>query len=237
MEISIKCPDCGKTLKVTVVAEETPQTEIIRRVSTPTTWDEIAGKIKAGKASEFLSVGDIVPFTMKDGQTVNAVVAEIDPYGDNEVAFVIEECLDESHVMNEEYTNAGGWRDCDMRKYLNGEILDLLPDDLKAVIADRTITQEKDGEELTSTDKLWLLSLTEVGEDYETDKGDVHFSLFKDERSRVKQQSGETVWYWLRSPNAANSTNFCGVNATGTANNGNADANSSTGVAFGFLIK
>lgn len=235
MEISIKCPDCGKTLKVTVVAEETPQTEIIRRVSTPTTWDEIAGKIKAGKAREFLSVGDVVPFTMKDGQTVNAVVAEINPYGDNEVAFVIEECLDERHVMNKEYTNAGGWRDCDMRKYLNGEILDLLPDDLKAVIADRTITQEKDGKELTSTDKLWLLSLTEVGEDYENAKGDVHFSLFKDKRSRVKQQDGETIWYWLRSPDAASSAAFCFVATSGTS--GNTSANYYNGVAFGFLVK
>lgn len=235
MEISIKCPDCGKTLKVTVVAEETPKTEIIRRLSTPTTWDEISEKIKAGKAREFLSVGDVVPFTMKDGQTANAVVAEIDPYGENEVAFVIEDCLDESHVMNEEYTNAGGWRDCDMRKYLNSEIYDLLPDDLKAVITDRTITQEKDGEELTSTDKLWLLSLTEVGEDCETDKGDVRFSLFKDERSRVKQQSGETVWYWLRSPLASSSTAFCDVGNGGGAYASN--ANRSFGVAFGFLIK
>lgn len=236
MEVTIKCPDCGKTLKVTVVAEETPQTEIIRRVSAPTTWEEISEKIKTGKAREFLSVGDVVPFTMKDGQTVNAVVAEIDPYGENEVAFVIEDCLDERHVMNEEYTNAGGWRDCEMREYLNSTVLALLPDDLKAVIADRTITQEKDGEVLTSTDKLWLLSLTEVGEDYETDKGDVHFSLFKDERSRVKQQDGETVWYWLRSPYAAGSAYFCSVGANGGAGN-TSGANFSSGVAFGFLIK
>lgn len=195
MEGTIKCPGCGKTLKVTVVAEETPQTEINRRVSVPTTWEEISEKIKTGKARDFLSVGDIVPFTMKDGQTVNAVVAEIDPYGENEVAFVIEDCLDESHVMNEEHTNAGGWRDCDMRKYLNNEIYNLLPDGLKTVITDRTIKQEKDGEEITATDKLWLLSRTEVSDYYKTDKGDVHFSLFKDARSRIKQLGDCSVCY------------------------------------------
>lgn len=236
MELTIKCPDCGKTLKVTVTAEDTPKTEIIRQVSTPTTWDEITEKIRAGKAREFLSVGDTVPFTMKDGQTVNAVVAEIDPYGENEVAFVIEDCLAESHVMNEEYTNAGGWRDSDMRKYLNDDVYNLLPDELKAVISDREIKQIKDGEELTSTDKLWLLSLTEVAEEYETDKDDVHFSLFKDERSRVKQQDGETAWYWLRSPLASNSTSFCGVSNFGGAYNSYAASNSN-GVAFGFLVK
>lgn len=39
-----------------------------------------------------------------------------------------------------------------------------------------------------------------------------------------------TNW-WLRSPNAANSTNFCNVNNNGNANNNN--ANNSNGVAFG----
>lgn len=234
MELTIKCPDCRKTLKVTVTAEDTPKTEIIRQVSTPTTWDEITEKIRAGKAREFLSIGDTVPFTMKDGQTVRVVVAEIDPYGENEVAFVIEDCLTESHVMNEEYTNAGGWRDSDMRKYLNKDVFDLLPDELKAVIADREIKQIKDGEELTSTDKLWLLSLTEVAEEYETDKDDVHFSLFKDERSRVKHQDGETAWYWLRSPGASSSSNFCYVGNGGSASDYTA---ASYGVAFGFLVK
>ena len=233
--LSIECPDCGKTLRVTVEMKETKKTEIIRKVSTPTTWSEIAEKIKEGKAKEFLSVGDVVPFTMKDGQEVNAVVAEIDAYGENEVVFVIEDCLKDRHPMNEECDNDGGWRDSDMREYLNEEVFDLLPDDLKSVIADRHITQVVDDEELNSKDKLWLLSITEIGEECETDKNNVHFSLFKDEKSRIKQIDGETAWYWLRSPNHTNSNDFWIVNTNG--NGSSYDANSSYGVAFGFLIK
>lgn len=206
--------------------------EIIKKTATPITWEEVKELIGKGQHKAFFEVGDIIPAELKDGQQVRFVVAEV---FDDSIAFVTEDCLKDRHYMNEHWTNAGGWRDCAMRKYLNTEIYDLLPDDLKAVIADRTITQEKDGEELTSTDKLWLLSLTEVGEDYETDKGDVHFSLFKDERSRVKQVEGETWWYWLRSPYASNGTTFCTVNANGSAANNT--ATNSIGVAFGFLIK
>ncbi|WP_293969348.1 DUF6273 domain-containing protein [uncultured Ruminococcus sp.] len=37
--------------------------------------------------------------------------------------------------------------------------------------------------------------------------------------------------WWLRSPNASSSSNFCNVNNNGNANNNN--ANNSNGVAFG----
>ena len=241
MEFTVKCPDCGKELKVTVEDKEVEKTEIIRKTSTPITWKEISEKIKAGKAKEFLSVGDIIPIKMKDGQTVNAVVAETETYtcvkdGDSpRVVFVIEDCLSERHAMNKTYTNKGGWRDSEMRKYLNTKIYNLLPDDLKEVIAERTIIQNINSEKLSSTDKLWLLSMTEVGRDYETDEGENRFSLFKDERSRVKQVNGETAWYWLRSPGATSDAAFCNVGTSGEVEYWH-DAGGECGVAFGFLV-
>ena len=41
-------------------------------------------------------------------------------------------------------------------------------------------------------------------------------------------------WWWERSPNASNTTNFCNVNSNGNANNNN--ASNSNGVAFGFRL-
>jgi hypothetical protein len=137
--------------------------------------------------------------------------------------------------MNEDCTNEGGWSNSAMREYLNVDIYNLLPDDLKDIIKERKISQIQDGEEYTSIDKLWLLSRTEVfGGDYDTDSNDVHFPLFCDERSRVKQVDSETYWYWLRSPIASSSTSFCIVYNGGGANN--SGASYSGGVAFGFLI-
>ena len=185
--------------------------EIIKKATTPITWEEVKELVEKGHHKSFFEAGDIIPAELKDGQNVRFVVAEI---FDDSIAFVTEDCLKDRHCMNDSWTNKGGWRDCAMRKYLNTEIYELLPDDLKAVIAEREILQQFESHESVCYDKLWLLSRTEVGYDYETDKGDVHFSLFKDERSRVKQVEGETWWYWLRSPSAASSTAFCFVAST-----------------------
>lgn len=50
---------------------------------------------------------------------------------------------------------------------------------------------------------------------------------------RKYRRASATNW-WLRSPNASNSNNFCYVNNNGNVNNNNAD--NSYGVCFGFCI-
>lgn len=228
MEIKVKCPDCGKMLRVTVEAEEMPKVSLIKKQESETTWEDIVAN------KDKLCIGDEVRCQLKNGKVVYAVIAAINPYGDNQVAFVFNDCIGEDQVMNDEATNKGGWRDCKMREYVNTEILALLPDDLKAVIKPRTIKQSVQGEDCESTDSLWLLSYTEVfGGDYSVDVGDVHFPLFDTEGSRVKMnEDGDTWCYWLRS--AYITDNFRYVGSYGNYNYYN--ANNSYGVALGFLV-
>lgn len=64
---------------------------------------------------------------------------------------------------NTDYVN---YPESDARERLNEELLPLLPDELAALLVERTITQTVDGEMYTCTDKLWPLSAVEVfGED------------------------------------------------------------------------
>ena len=233
MQVSIKCPDCGKTLKVTVTTEETKKMKMIKQVLKETTWSEIAEQIKSGKVKEFLSVEDKIPFELKNGQKVCAVVAAVDHYNKNEVIFTFEDCI-ARHSMNENNTNIGGWKDCKMREYLNNDIYDLLPDDLKEIIKERKIIQRIKDKEYISTDKLWLPSCTELGYKYSVDVDDVQFPLFKDEKSRIKQIDGETVWWWERSPIANNSNYFYIVYYNGYSYN--YYANYSNGVCPCFSI-
>lgn len=250
MKAIIKCPDCGKDLKITVEEVAECSYPIVRRmeeikpsINGLPTWDDISGMLTLGGCDPFfggLRVGDEIDCTLKDGTDVTFVVAHIDPYGENEAAFVLKDCLPERHVMNKEWTNKGGWRDSDMRKHLKEKIYPLLPDELKAHIVTRTIVQEHNGEELKSDDDIWLLSETEVfgcDDDYESDVdiGDVHFDLFCDERSRVKQIDGETVLYSLRSPWSSNAAPF--ANVSGNGGESNSSASNSYGVSFGFLFK
>ena len=138
--------------------------------------------------------------------------------------------------MNERFTNAGGWPACCMRRYLNSTVLDLLPDDLQAVIKPTTITQVIDGETVTCEDKLFLLSRTQVfgrGSWTAKEPDDTQLDVFLTERDRVKLCGDKGTWFWwLRS--AYNSNFFNYVNSYGNYYNGNASA--SGAVALGFCI-
>ena len=93
------------------------------------------------------------------------------------------------------------WRDCSLRGWLNGELLDgFQPEDAAAIatVKKATIAPMKDGDELIETeDKLWLLSATEAGfapdEDWSPDEGEP-FPYFGNDEAR---QIGD--WWFLRS--------------------------------------
>lgn len=228
MEIKVKCPDCGKMLRVTVEAEEMPKVSLIKKQESEMTWEDIVAN------KDKFCIGDEVRCQLKNGKVVYAVVAAINPYGDNQIAFVFKDCIGEDQAMNDKATNKGGWRDCKMREYVNTEILALLPDDLKSVIRPRTIKQSVQGEDCESTDSLWLLSYTEVfGGDCSVDVGDVHFPLFDTKGSRVKMnEDGDTWCYWLRSAYSTSGFRY----VSGGGNNGSDSAYYSYGVALGFLV-
>ena len=204
-------------------------TTITTKTTTESTWD----KIKEMP----LAIGTEITDELKDGTPITFEVAALDIYGAKKV-LVCKECLPEEHVMNKRLTNKGGWKASDMRKHMN-DVLELLPDDLKAAITPRTIKQKLGSEVVECKDLIWLLSYTEVaGADNwraEADVDDQHFPLYQTEKSRVKECADHGTWFWwLRSPISSNTTNFALVNYTGSANYDY--ANFSYGVCFGFLL-
>lgn len=77
----------------------------------------------------------------------------------------------ETHEMNDVVTNAGGWPATKMRIYVNETIYESIPKDLKNEIIDTYVvsghgsgdtTGELDNDNFGSTDKLYLLSATEL---------------------------------------------------------------------------
>lgn len=125
----------------------------------------------------------------------------------------------------------------DARERLNEELLPLLPDELAALLVERTITQTVDGEVYTCTDKLWPLSAVEVfGKDapdwmQRDDTPDKPLPFF------AKSQSNQKAYLWcawLRSPSASSSGSFCNVYTSGAA--ATTRASFSRGVAPGFRV-
>ena len=230
MEFTITCPDCGKVHKVTIDEVKPSTVRIATKAEHTASWAEVAESVYSGKV---FKVGDELTTTLKNGTEVTFVVAHINPYADltpfddTQIAFVLKDCLPDGHCMNENGSNKGGFCKSDMAKYLNEDIFALLPDELQAIIKVHP----------TLDCRLWLPSYTELGgtdSDWVKEDG-VPFDLFKDEKSKVKQIDGETCYWWTRSPYAGNSYGFVYVNTNGSSN-GIIGANNSYGVAFGFLI-
>lgn len=204
-------------------------TTITTKTTTQTAWDKIREMP--------LAIGTEITDTLKDGTPITFEIAALDIYGAKKV-LVCKDCLPEEHAMNKRLTNKGGWRDSAMRKHMK-DVLELLPDDLKAAIVPRTIKQKLDGDVVECEDLIWLLSSTEVAGVgswcSESDVDDQQFPLYKTEKARVKECAHHgTWWWWLRSPYATFTTYFSYVNTVGGVVNGSA-ANSG-GVAFGFLL-
>lgn len=234
MTTTIKCPDCGKMMKVTIEEVALPTVTVTKKTNVDSSWAEIAERIRSGESD--LKVGDEITFADADGDLVTVQVAHLNPYAENEVAFVLKDCWKVEHEMNEENTNDGGWKESAMRKWLNGEVFNSLPEDLRSAIKTREVRQDLGGNALSvSYDKLWLLSRKEVA-DYDTgsDADDIWFEIFNGEKSRVKSYEDQTYPYWLRSPYTGNTAGFQYVNGYGGVYD--YTASGSYGVAFGFLI-
>ena len=152
-----------------------------------------------------LKVGDEITETLEDGREVVFVVMDYGVIG-------LKGLLG-WHQMNKTWTNKGGWLASDMRRYLNEEVIELLPDDLLAAIKPRKFGDEED--------RLWLFSEVEIFGEHiwgAGDEGDKQLEYFKNPVNRVKfDEDGDANWWWERSPNASHSNSFCYVNSDGYA--------------------
>lgn len=221
--------------------------DITKRTTITTDWAQLKTVQERGNLAEVLEVGSEFPLSLEaDTDNENDVFEQLTVQAvhitkEGRVMVVVRDCMEKMHAMNDYATNKGGWKDSAMRKYLNEDVLPRLPKELQAMIVPRTIRQKIDGEEVQTQDKLWLPSFTEMfgtekaAEWAPRDLGDEQFELFDSERSRVKEVPERgTWWYWLRSPYASYSTDFCLVYSDGSAD---VDyASNASGVAFGFCL-
>lgn len=211
--------------------------QITRSYESKSRWADIAKQIAAGN-NGYLNVGDSIRCVLKDGTEATFDVLALNPYQPNSVVLGFRD-LHWEMVVNEERTNAGGWRDCKMRKDFAETILPLLPDDLVEAIIPRRIVQRMGGSEFESVDKIWAPSYTELfgtdrGTDQTGDVGDVQFEFFKSKKNRIKFFKDDVNYWWLRSPYATHSTTFWLVSYYGHMYN--ISAHYSYGVCPCFII-
>lgn len=147
---------------------------------------------------DMLRLEEELSFNLKDGREYVLQVAAINPDGDGGIVLISKDIRDWGE-MNKIPPNRGGWEVSEMRRYLNYEFINLLPDSLVKIIQPRTLP------DCGCLDHLWLPSYMEVyGKPVdETDSGQ-QFELFAKDRNLYKTRAdGVADGWWLRSPNIA----------------------------------
>lgn len=133
-------------------------------------WATISAISESGKASSAFKVGDEKEVTLTTGEKITMVILGFDHDnltggGKAGITLGTKNCLATAYVMNDDYTNAGGWKQSKMRTSTMEMIYGYLPDEVKAVIksVDKvTALYESSGALDTTSDKLFLFSQREV---------------------------------------------------------------------------
>lgn len=185
-------------------------------------WDEIIGAVKSGKYQSF-TVGESKTFVLND-EEIYMQIAGIDTDnktggGKASLSFIAKYIctLDtrinpsrtpDSPPYNEGTGSIGGWKDSEIREYLNTTLYAMIPDVIRAHIVPVnkvTDTFNTSGElvknDITS-DKIWLVSAGELNiTGHETD-GVVYSDLFSNANSRKKTAYNDSTknWWWCRTP-------------------------------------
>ena len=195
-------------------------------------WSTIAANVKSGNTSKY-NVGDTKEVDLGKLGTHTVRIANMSECTNGETSetacgFVVEFAdVITKQPFNSTNTNVGGWRDSELRTYINGTIYNALPSELQNVISTTKVISghgKISGETNFETqDKLYLLSSEEIYNDfsnssiaqYDTSVGtSKQLDYYKKQgvttssyAGAIKQYNGSNLYWWLRSAGSYN-TNF-----------------------------
>ena len=152
------------------------------------------------------------------------------------------------HAMNDNDTNNGGWPATSMRTFVNNDIYNSLPSEIKNAIIDTTVVSGHgimSGEEnFISTDKLYLLAPKEIYTNWfgggDTAKNltrtldyytalRVTTSIYS---GAIKKNGTSADWWWLRTATSIDNYSFYYVNEGGKLSNNAARGTRGVSPAF-----
>lgn len=186
--------------------------------------------MKVYRTSEVLAggkyeVGDIVSYTMEDGEEVEALALkeEFDKHGNLCMVFMLLDCLKEECRMNRDDTNDGGYEESHLRDQLATKYLEKFPAALRL-----NMVPFENGDLLRIPTEREIFGRNIYGE--EEPNTVEQFEPMKKRRNRMAFDglNGETQAYWLQNKRVRSATYFCDVSTNGFAYSG--DASRSLGV-------
>lgn len=173
-------------------------------------------------------VGDVIAFTLTDGEEVEALAVKQEQDG---MIFCLVDCLNQEYPMNEEDSNRGGYEATDLRAKLKGEILDRFPADIR-----EKMVAFANGDYLRLPTEKEIFGCNDYGK---AEPDDVQqWEPMKQRKNRIAFQGKGTdrwEWYWLQNPHKRYAAFFASVNFGGFANSNSASGAIGVRPAFKIL--
>lgn len=175
--------------------------------------------MKVYRTSEVLAggkyeVGDIVSYTMEDGEEVEALAVkeEFDKHGNLCMVFMLLDCLKEECRMNRDDTNDGGYEESHLRDQLTTKYLEKFPAALRL-----NMVPFENGDLLRIPTEREIFGRNIYGE--EEPNTVEQFKPMKKRRNRMAFDglNGETQAYWLQNKRVGSAAHFCLVGYAGLA--------------------
>ena len=208
-------------------------------------WSTIVSNVKSGNINAY-NVGDIKNVdlgtygihTLRIANTSTPSECSGTGFSQSACGFVLEFAdIIITHKMNDTNTNVGGWPAASMYTFVNNDIYNAIPSEIKNAIIDTTVVSghgKSDTENFTSTDKLYLLAPKEIYSDWSTyqSANDTAKDLTRtldyyknlgtstSNRSGVKKKNGTSAdYWWFRAASSNTLEGFYTVASTGTYSN------------------
>ena len=212
--------------------------------------EDIAAKGEASpayaKAKAAMDAGTKFSMKLTDGQTLEYRIIGInhddlaDGSGKAGLTFEATNTALAAQRMNATNANAGGWEKSELRGRLNtGDLWSLLPSGLQSKV--KSVTKMTDnqgggkaGTPSATTDKVFLLSTTEVYGDMQSDGTQYEFYKSKGVTTSNYSGASSSGYHWTRSVNPSSSTLFRCVDSSGDWNGDGATYANCVFPAFSF---
>jgi len=217
-------------------------------------WDQIGQAIARNEVPPTWIIGSEKDITLLNGDVLTLQIYgishdELEEGGRARFTLGLRELTSFIRQMNSTPTNAGSFVGSQLFGWLNGELWNLLPADLRAII--KPVRKRTSSGNLSSTIRTDTMSIFCFSEIEVTGAfNDVGNPSFPGEGGRypifvqgltplvkrLNNGAGDEVHWWFRSPSSVRNDVFVGVNRTISGASGFISSNAGTGVNFGICI-
>ena len=218
-------------------------------------WETIVTAVKENNISKYnvgdtkeIDLGTYGTHTLRIANKSTPSECSTEGFSQTACGFVLEFAdIITTHVMNDTATNVGGWPATSMRTFVNNDIYNAIPSEIKNAIIDTIVVSghgSTSGEtNFTSTDKLYLLSTAEVwanGHSKDTARDNTRqLDYYKNMNTdtvnyspAIKNNGSDADIWWLRATYSDNNYDFYSVNINGGCRYYSANRTSDVSPAF-----